>query len=225
MGKEQELRPDLPTFLLWVADSYEALASVSTIPEEIEGFKGSAEMAREHHAALARRSSDEQAEVVESRDVLFFASYCGGDSPACTPARPCADCIAMGNVYSIPANTPVLFQREFGASPPAVAASGVTEAMVDLAWRRLNGAKYITPDDVRAALLAALADEGIREGERLALLVEELAGREKPGRSKLMLMIAARAVRRGRLLTSAEQLENVERFLTEGEDADAVTSK
>jgi len=64
MGKEQELRPDLPTFLLWVADSYEALASVSTIPEEIEGFKGSAEMAREHHAALARRSSDEQAEVV-----------------------------------------------------------------------------------------------------------------------------------------------------------------
>jgi len=78
-------------------------------------------------------------------------------------------------------------------------------------------------DVVRRAL--AVGDEGIREGERLALLVEELAGREKPGRSKLMLMIAARAVRRGRLLTPAEQLENVERFLTEGEDADAVPSK
>ena len=54
------------------------------------------------------------------------------------------------------------------AAPPAVAAGGVTDQMVDRAWRRLNGAKYITPDDVRAALSAALAvgDEGIREGWR-----------------------------------------------------------
>lgn len=51
------------------------------------------------------------------------------------------------------------------------------------------------------------------ERERLSLLVEELADREKPGRTKLMLMIAARAVRRGRLLTPAEQLGNVKRFM------------
>ena len=43
---------DLPTFLLWVADSYEALANASTVPDEIDGFNGSAEMARRHHAAL-----------------------------------------------------------------------------------------------------------------------------------------------------------------------------
>lgn len=50
---------------------------------------------------------------------------------------------------------------------------------------------------------------------QLATLVERLAEKEAPGRSKLMLMIAARAVRRGRLLTASEQLENVERFISE----------
>ncbi len=58
--------------------------------------------------------------------------------------------------------------------------------------------------------LSAIPSTG--SGEMAAKLVEELAEAEKPGRSKLMLMIAARAVRRGRHLTDAEKLDNVLRF-------------
>jgi hypothetical protein len=47
------------------------------------------------------------------------------------------------------------------------------------------------------------------ERDRLAKLVEELMAAEKPGRSTLMLAIAARAVRRGRLLTADEQMNNL----------------
>lgn len=63
----------------------------------------------------------------EGRDVLFFASYCGDDNPTCTPARPCDDCIAMGNVYRIPNGTRSLFQREFGASHSPPKADGPVE--------------------------------------------------------------------------------------------------
>lgn len=35
------------------------------------------------------------------REVLFFASYCGDDNPQCTAAQPCADCLAMSNVYLV----------------------------------------------------------------------------------------------------------------------------
>lgn len=63
----------------------------------------------------------------EGRDVLFFASYCGDDNPTCTPARPCDDCIAMGNVYRIPNGTRSLFQREFGASHSPPKADGPGE--------------------------------------------------------------------------------------------------
>lgn len=35
------------------------------------------------------------------REVLLFASYCGGDDPRCTDAAPCADCLAMCNVFEV----------------------------------------------------------------------------------------------------------------------------
>lgn len=35
------------------------------------------------------------------REVLLFASYCGDDNPRCTTGSPCADCLAMSNVYSV----------------------------------------------------------------------------------------------------------------------------
>ncbi|MDR6431245.1 putative ATP-dependent serine protease [Brucella pseudogrignonensis] len=35
------------------------------------------------------------------REVLFFCSYCGDDDPACTDQAPCADCLAMCNVYEV----------------------------------------------------------------------------------------------------------------------------
>lgn len=34
-------------------------------------------------------------------EVLFFCSYCGDDDPACTDKAPCADCLAMCNVYEV----------------------------------------------------------------------------------------------------------------------------
>lgn len=35
------------------------------------------------------------------REVLLFCSYCGGDNPKCTDRAPCADCLAMCNVYRV----------------------------------------------------------------------------------------------------------------------------
>lgn len=35
------------------------------------------------------------------REVLFFCSYCGADNPACSDRAPCADCLAMCNVYEV----------------------------------------------------------------------------------------------------------------------------
>lgn len=48
----------------------------------------------------------------EAREVLFFASYCGEDTPDCTNAKPCAKCLANSNVYRIPAGTVVEYVRE-----------------------------------------------------------------------------------------------------------------
>jgi hypothetical protein len=100
-------------------------------------------------AAWNRRSSDEQAEVVGWMHPVWIGRLANGEisQPVLRPTN-------EGRSDLIP----------LYASPPAVAAGGVTDQMVDLAWRRLNGAKYITPDDVRAALSASLAvgDEGIR---------------------------------------------------------------
>lgn len=99
--------------------------------------------------ALVRRSSDEQAEVV---------GYVTRDAVEEVAAGRLGNYLAPKGTYRPENEVPVY------TSPPAVAAGGVTDQMVDLAWRRLNGAKYITPDDVRAALSASLAvgDEGIR---------------------------------------------------------------
>lgn len=55
--------------------------------------------------------------------------------------------------------------------------------------------------------------EGLRE--RCAQIVDELIVHEPPGRGKLMLAIAARAIRRGRTLTPAEKLENLNKALNE----------
>lgn len=161
------------------------------------------ELADEISLALAtRRSSDEQAEVVGSAltasifpggtDVLFFASYCGEDNPACTPARPCADCIAMSNVHRIPSETKVLFQREFGASPPAVAAGGVTEEMARAALALLAA------EDARQDKLHDLL-ETIREQIRL-----EVAPEQRPDGLMVNIQNAVYAMRgRTRLMNDA----------------------
>lgn len=35
------------------------------------------------------------------REVLLFASYCGDDNPDCSDRAPCADCLAMSNVFKV----------------------------------------------------------------------------------------------------------------------------
>jgi hypothetical protein len=37
------------------------------------------------------------------REALFFCSYCGDDNPDCSDKSPCADCLAMSNVYEVEA--------------------------------------------------------------------------------------------------------------------------
>lgn len=54
----------------------------------------------------------DKAMVTEAREVLFFASYCGDDNPACSPKRPCPVCLGMSNVYEIPADTRIKYKRE-----------------------------------------------------------------------------------------------------------------
>lgn len=49
-----EERPDLVTFLEWVAESYDAHAKASDVPDEIDGYEGSAAMARQQ--AIEARS-------------------------------------------------------------------------------------------------------------------------------------------------------------------------
>lgn len=61
----------LPTFLEWVAESYEALAKASNFPDEIEGFLGSAEMARKHLAAL-RSPTEARGEPVGGDELRQF---------------------------------------------------------------------------------------------------------------------------------------------------------
>jgi hypothetical protein len=120
-------------------------------PQQIIGADALTQLIFEGYEVMpARRSSDEQAEVVGWIDRLLLKSLQGPSVAALS-----------GTVYNAQIDDRHV---PLYASPPAVAAGGVTDQMVDRAWRRLNGAKYITPDDVRAALTASLAvgDEGIR---------------------------------------------------------------
>jgi hypothetical protein len=69
------------------------------------------------------------------------------------------------------------------------------------------------------AMIAAAPPSSPSERDA-AQLVEEMAEKEAPGRTKLMLTIAARAIRRGRHLTPAEQLANLSSWL-DHEDTEA----
>jgi hypothetical protein len=35
----------------------------------------------------------------EPNEFLLLSSYCGDDNDACTDRRPCADCLAMCNIF------------------------------------------------------------------------------------------------------------------------------
>lgn len=50
--------------------------------------------------ALTAEAALAKAGEVE-REVLFFTSYCGGDTKGCTEARPCASCLGMSNVFRV----------------------------------------------------------------------------------------------------------------------------
>lgn len=135
---------------------------------------------------FARRSSDEQAEVAGLTEALAVAEAeherakrDGHGDVACYAVRNVIQAIRL-RLAAPPAVAaggvtvdPDLLSKQSTIEPDVAAvvyadrsklysdfSGGVTEEMVDLAWRRLNGAKYITPDDVRAALTAAL-----REGD------------------------------------------------------------
>jgi hypothetical protein len=53
------------------------------------------------------------------RDVLFFCSYCGDDNPNCSDRAPCADCLAMCNVYRIDTDAAVYVRQLAPGRPEA----------------------------------------------------------------------------------------------------------
>jgi hypothetical protein len=57
--------------------------------------------------------------ITDAVEYLVLASYCGNDNGACTDARPCADCLAMCNVF----DENEKFLRELG---PALTIQGDT---------------------------------------------------------------------------------------------------
>lgn len=79
----------------------------------------------------------------------------------------------------------------------------------------------VLTEDVLNRLAAHIREHFVREAP--AKLVEEMAEREAPGRTKLMLTIAARAIRRGRHLTPAEKLANLSSWV-HGDDTEAPTA-
>ena len=57
---------------------------------------------------------------LKPREFLLFASYCGDDNDACSPRRPCAECLAMSNIYDENGK----YLREFGAPSLSAGAGG-----------------------------------------------------------------------------------------------------
>ena len=117
-----------------------------------------------------RRSSDEQAEVVawqwSDRHGMWYTVDTNTDRMPFSQQEELARMVAANNGGTV---------RPLYASPPAVAAGGVTEARVEAAHRVFENASRHNPEvsireRIRAALTAALAvgDEGIREGEPFA---------------------------------------------------------
>lgn len=53
------------------------------------------------------------------------------------------------------------------------------------------------------------------ERERLAKMVEEYLWTRKPGGERVVLAVVAKAIRRGRMLTAREQIENFAKAITE----------
>lgn len=56
------------------------------------------------------------------------------------------------------------------------------------------------------------------ERERLAKMIEEYAMERKAPGERMVLAIVAKAVRRGRLLTAKEQLENLAKAMAKADD-------
>lgn len=69
---------DLPTFLLWVAESYEAHAKVSEHLDEIDGYIGSANMARAHLAKLTLPATASDDQVGAAVETAVRAAYARG---------------------------------------------------------------------------------------------------------------------------------------------------
>lgn len=57
---------------------------------------------------------------LKPREFLLFASYCGDEDESCTDHRPCAECLAMSNVYGEDGK----YLRQLGAAPPAPTGDG-----------------------------------------------------------------------------------------------------
>lgn len=58
------------------------------------------------------------------REVLLFASYCGGDNPDCSDRSPCADCLAMSNVFKVNFDGAVYVRELAPGRPEAMAWQG-----------------------------------------------------------------------------------------------------
>lgn len=50
--------------------------------------------------------------TAKPREMLLFASYCGGENPNCSDGKPCSICLGMSNIYTIPAGTIITYTRE-----------------------------------------------------------------------------------------------------------------
>jgi hypothetical protein len=55
----------------------------------------------------------ERPSYCKPHEFLLLSSYCGEDNPACSDRRPCADCLAMNNVFGGAGN----YLRMLGEAP------------------------------------------------------------------------------------------------------------
>lgn len=105
------------------------------------------------------------------REVLFFASYCGGDNPACTDAAPCSDCLAMCSVFEVEMGGAV-YVRQLA---PDREESDAWKSKLARLLRPLAGARPLSR--TRFDAMARLAGASRLIGRRKAPVAQQVKGR------------------------------------------------
>lgn len=79
--------------------------ALARLTAELARVKADRDEARQKQGQWAARALTAEAALAKAgeveREVLFFTSYCGGDTKGCTEARPCASCLGMSNVFRV----------------------------------------------------------------------------------------------------------------------------